>query len=192
MNERKRLNVNEVSVIANNCVGGAILHDLKLQFNSPTVNLSFPADDYVRFCSNMEYYLTKELVFFTDNRKEYPCAMLGDVRIDFVHYADEEQALNAFERRKKRIIYDNIYFILCERENCTYDIMRRFDELPYKNKIIFTHSKINLKSAYCIHGFEDDDELGNIINYRKGSFKRYYDSFDYVSWFNNEDDDSKE
>lgn len=182
--KRKKLKKTNISVISSNCVGGCILHDLNLQFNSPTVNLSFNAPDFVKFCENLPEYLGGELHFFTDKNKPYPCAKINDVTIDFVHYNSNDEAKNAWERRKNRIVWENLYFILCERDGCSYDVMSRFDSLTNKKKILLTHKKYGFKCEYVIPGFGRDNELGNIIDFKRYSCLRYYDQFDFVDWIN--------
>ncbi len=54
---RKRLKNKNFTVLSNNCVGGVILHELGERFNSPTVNLFFKAEDYLKFLENLDYYL---------------------------------------------------------------------------------------------------------------------------------------
>lgn len=55
---RKRLKNKEISIISTNCIGGVLSHDLGLQFKSPTVNLFFRAEDFIKFCENLEYYMS--------------------------------------------------------------------------------------------------------------------------------------
>lgn len=43
-------------------VWGVILHELGERFNSPTVNLFFKAEDYLKFLENLDYYLKQALV----------------------------------------------------------------------------------------------------------------------------------
>lgn len=47
-----RLKNKEFSLIANNCNGGFILHDLGLQFRSPFVNLYINPNDYIFILEN--------------------------------------------------------------------------------------------------------------------------------------------
>lgn len=49
------------SIIASNCNGGVIYHDLGLKFYSPTINLFLYPKDYLKFISNLKYYLSLEL-----------------------------------------------------------------------------------------------------------------------------------
>ena len=74
-----------------------------------------------------------------------------------------------------------------EKDGCTYETIRRFDRLPYKNKVIFTHVEYpEFPSACYIRGFEDRNELGVLTFPKKQLLKRrYLDDFDYVSFLNN-------
>lgn len=54
---RERLRNQAPTIIANNCNGGVISHDLGLKFRTPTVNLYIPFPDYVRFCEGLPHYL---------------------------------------------------------------------------------------------------------------------------------------
>ena len=51
---------NPFSIISSNCVGGVILHELGLKFNTPTINLFFVPRDYLEFIQNLKYYTTEE------------------------------------------------------------------------------------------------------------------------------------
>lgn len=43
----------------------------------------------------------------------------------------------------------------------------------------------NIKSAVYIRGFENEECVGPCMAYKsKLSYKKYYDDFDYVKWFN--------
>ena len=50
---RKRLKNHDFSLIANNCNGAFILHDLGMRFNSPFVNLWIKPDDYIKILSDL-------------------------------------------------------------------------------------------------------------------------------------------
>lgn len=55
-----------------------ILHELGERFNSPTVNLFFKAEDYLKFLENLDYYLKQALVE-VESEKNYPVAKLDDI-----------------------------------------------------------------------------------------------------------------
>lgn len=70
------------SLIANNCNGGFILHDLGLKFMSPFVNLYINPDDYIYILENLPEMLNEELLFIHTD-KSYPVAKLGQAKIYF-------------------------------------------------------------------------------------------------------------
>lgn len=72
-------------------------------------------------------------------------------------------------------------------DNCTYDSIKRFDNLPYKNKVIFTNKSYpEFKSSYYIKGFEDKKGVGVLLYFKEKQFRirRYLDDFDYVKFLN--------
>lgn len=94
---QERLYADDVSIISANCNGGIVSHDLGLQFRSPTVNLFIPANDFIKFCENLEHYLNiDELVECSDIAKtkgaNYPVAYLDDILLFLVHYSSVEEA----------------------------------------------------------------------------------------------------
>lgn len=186
LNNRKRLKNRNFSLIASNCVGGCILHDLNLPFNSPFVNLWLKPKDFLKFCERMDYYLIINLRFTKIEGINYPVGVLDDIKIFFQHYSSEQEAENAWNRRKQRINKSNVFVMFTDRDGCTYEDLLRFDMLDIKNKVVFTHINYpELSSAFYIPNFENEACVGQLMNYRgKYSLFKYYDLFDSVSWFN--------
>ena len=186
INKKKHLKNKDFTIISSNCIGGIIYHDLGLPFLTPTVNLSFDMNDFVKFVSNLKYYIDKDLIKL-DTNKEYPIGVIEDIKINFIHYKTFEEAKTKWDERKQRINYDNLFIIGTDKDNCTYETLKAFENLPYENKIIFTHIDYSeISSSYCIKGFEDKNELGVITNFKERFLmRRYLDDFDYVSFLNN-------
>lgn len=186
INKKKHLKNKNFTIISSNCVGGIIYHDLGLPFLTPTVNLSFDMNDFVKFVSNLKYYIDKDLIKL-DTNKEYPIGVIENIKINFIHYKTFEEAKTKWDERKQRINYDNLFIIGTDKDNCTYETLKAFENLPYENKIIFTHIDYSeISSSYCIKGFEDKNELGVITNFKERFLmRRYLDDFDYVSFLNN-------
>ena len=184
-NKQKKLKYKNPTIISNNCVGGVISHDLGQMFCSPTVNLYFKAADYIKFLSDLRYYLSLDIVEI-QSEVPYPVGLLGDIKVFFVHYSSFDEAKEKWIRRKKRVDYDNLYVLMTEREGCSWEIMKAFDLLDFKEKVLLTHKDYpNLKCSHYIKGFEDLDELG-VITDPKPTFwqRRYLDDYDYVSFLN--------
>lgn len=183
---RLRLKNRTPSVIASNCVGTYIYFDMKLRYLSPTINLSFDMNDYVKFLENLRWYMDQPLLPYEDDRFDFPCGMLGDVEIRFNHYKSFEAARDKWEERKQRIDWDNLFIIGIDGDDCTYESLRRFDALPFENKVIFTHKPYpEFPSARYIPGFEERGCVYCITDFTKGlRIRRYMDHFDYISFLN--------
>ena len=187
---RNKLKNEKFSLITSDCIGGVLCKDLHERMNSPTRNFYFNADDFVKFCSNLEHYINLIPEEYDGDYKEvgaeYLMASLGDLKMFLVHYTSLEQARDAWIRRSKRLNKNNMFFIMTDRNFCTEKEIRAFDELPYKNKVCFTHIPYpQYKSTYYIKGSENDHCLNIITDYVFPFWiKRYYDQFDFVRWIN--------
>lgn len=184
--KRLRLKNRQPTIIASNCIGTFMYYDMKLRFNSPTINLSFEMNDYVRFLENLPWYLQQPVVPCADDRFDYPCGMIGDVEIRFNHYATFEEAASKWDERKQRIDWDNLFLIGIDGDDCTPDSLRRFDALPYPNKVIFTHKPYpEFPSACYLPGFEALEGIGRATDFMdQYLIRRYMDQFDYISFLN--------
>lgn len=178
----------DFSLISSNCTGCMILHDLGLKFNSPFVNLWIAPSDYVKLLSNFKEYMQYRLEFIEEPGINYPVALLKDVKIFFQHYHSTEEAERKWNERASRIDYDNLFVLFTDRDGCTFENLAAFDALPYENKVVFVNKPYdNIKSSVYIKGFEKEKAVGSFTEFDgKISFKKHYDQFDYVSWFNKE------
>ena len=69
---------------------------------------------------------------------KYPIGLINNkIEIHFLHYKTEKEAKSKWNRRVKRINWNNLYIKMDDRDGCTLDIIKRFDQLPFKNKIFF-------------------------------------------------------
>ena len=189
--QRNSLRNSNFSLITSDCTGGCVAKDLRVRMNSPTRNFYFNADDYIKFCKNLDYYLTLQPELYTGNYSgegsEYLMASLGDLKMFLVHYLSVEQCRDEWIRRRERVNKDNLFFVMNDRNYCTEEDIKAFDELPYDNKVCFTHIRYpQYKSTYYISGSEKDDYLKSVMDYvHQWWIKRYYDQFAFVTWLNN-------
>ena len=184
--KRIRLKNTRPTIISSNCNGEYWYYDMGLRFMSPTINLSFDMNDYVKMLENLPWYMEQTIVRYEDERFDYPTGMLGDIEIRFNHYNTFEEAVAKWEERKKRINWDNLFILGIDGDNCSYESLKRFDELPYKNKVIFTHIPYpEIKSSYYIPGFENEKGVGVLLYFKKQfKIRRYLDDFDYITFLN--------
>lgn len=186
--KRMRLKNHNPTIISNNCIGGYMSHDLGIRFNSPCVNQGMIAKDYISFLKNMEYYLSLTPVNLNRNYRntDFMMTQLGDLICLFAHEKSVEVAIEKWEKRKGRINFDNMFVFMVDSFECTYDDIKEFNNLPYKNKVILTHKPYpEFECAHYIKGFEKYGQVGVLSDWKPGFWKRrYLDDFNYVSFLN--------
>lgn len=183
--KKVRLKNKTPTIIADNCNGTFIYHDLGLMYRSPTINLYFHTKDFLKFVERLDYYTNQELKEVADKQVDYPVGKIDDITIYFMHYKSWDQAKEKWHERIKRIDKENIFIIMREQEDCEYSDLLRFDSLPFENKVVFTHKYYpEIKSSFYIRGFEDNGYVGHLYPYIGYSGKRHLDQFDYVTFLN--------
>lgn len=150
---RKLIRRRDFTIISNNCWAGKAYQYLDMPYLSPTVGLYFFAEDYLKFVSNLRYYLSLDLIFISAEESRYvdilrershmhvPVGRLGDVEIIFLHYKTEEEAKEKWDRRKQRVNYDNIILKFSKMNLCTEAHMYEFESLSFENKFMLGNRK---------------------------------------------------
>lgn len=186
----QRLRQKSITILSMNCTGGILYHDLGLRFLSPTINLYMQAEDFIRFCCRLPYYLSLDhLRPCVDpailGGRTYPVAWLGDLKLFLVHYASVEQAEAKWNERKTRIQWDHIVLLATDRDGMTDALKDQFEQLPYP-KVMFVHlPDIQHPSCFYLKGFETENAVGIVTESRGWRGLRLIDQFDYVEFFNN-------
>ncbi len=150
----------EISIISNNCSSVFLYKEIECKYFSPTVNLQFSPSDYIKFCNNLDYYLSKKIeevknpdislfAALGGARITFPVGKLDDLIIYFQHYTDFATAESKWEERKKRINHKELFFILIDTF-CNRDTVEEFFNLPYRNKLFMTGNKDLLLNDCCI------------------------------------------
>lgn len=178
---------NNISIFCNNCIGAFVAHDLKLPFNSPTVNLMIPPADFIEYISNLGQY-TNATIVPIESKHKWPVGTIKErIKIHFIHYKNIEEGITAWKRREKRINYDKLYFIFVETDGCTYEDLERFDKLPYKNKVALTHIPYpHIKCSFCVRGYRDQGAVVDSYRFHKILPLRQYDQFNWHKFFKHE------
>lgn len=147
----KKINCSDFTIISNNCWAGLIYQSYGLPYNTPTVGLFIMAEDYIKFLSDFKRYINMPIEFIDykdskwyDYQKnkaafgKYPIGRIDDVEIHFLHYKTEDEVLEKWTRRCKRINWDKLIVKFNDQNGCRYEHLKKFEELPYRNKICFT------------------------------------------------------
>ena len=151
-----RLKNKNFTIISNNCYAGEIYEYYGLKKQSPTVGCFFMAKDYIEFISNLREYIACELIFinpkesrwydYWKNEKKfgtYPIGKLvrnnkNEIEIFFLHYPSKKVAYEKWQRRCKRINWDNLIVKFNDQNCCTKKQVDDFLKLPFKNKLFFS------------------------------------------------------
>ena len=183
---RRRLRNTNPTIVASNCTGGFLYHWLGLEFRSPFINLYMTPDDFLTALENFDEFINTPIVESDDNRWNYPVGIGAfDTKIHFMHYKTFEDAIEAWERRKKRIDKNNMCVILSNWGGCVAQLAR-FERLPFVSKVVFTDIEYpEFKSSFCLKGYNCKNKAnGNVYATQKVNGKRYIDQFDYVGMLN--------
>ena len=155
-------------------------HDFRLPFNSPTVNLMIPPADYIDYISHMAEYTNAEMRE-VESEKEWPVALLGGkIHIHLIHYPSVAAGSEAWHRREQRINSDRCYYVLVETDGCTYNDLKRFDNLPFKHKVALVHKSYpDIKCAFKINGYEQIGAVTDSYCFHPLLPLRKYDQFNW-------------
>lgn len=168
---KQRLKKKKFTIISNNCWGGYIYRCFNSMYQSPTVGLFIMPDDYLRFVNNLEYYIKdcnlsfikpEESHNYQELRKHkefgsYPIGMLDDIEICFMHYKTEKEAKEKWERRCRRIAWDNLIVKFCDQNECTKKHIESFNKIDkYDKMICFVAQEIPGKYNIYMWEFKKD------------------------------------
>lgn len=143
---------NPVSIITNDCFGGNVYHQLYLEFSSPFINFFISPSQYLDFLKNFYDYIERPLIktrdidilenIFLQMKFEDTEIFLG-----CNHDYSYEEFMNKFERRRKRINYDNLLFKMTIEND---EQAEMFDALPLKNKVGFYYKPTKYESIHYL------------------------------------------
>lgn len=171
---RSLLKDKSFTIISNNCWGGICYEYFGLVKNSPTVGCFFFADDYLRFVKDLKMYMSKGIEFISideslhrdwllEKKITCPIGKIGDVEIIFQHYKNSSIAKEKWERRVKRINWNNLIFKFSQMNECSPLHLVSFEKmsLPGKKLMFVNNPNHNFNCGVYYPGFENDAEIDN-------------------------------
>lgn len=184
----KKIDNKNLTIISNNCWGGIFYRNNNLEYCSSTLGMFFMADEYIKFIYEMKKYIESEIEFITIDQSKY-CQYLKmikyngligkilDLEICFLHYDNEQDAKEKWNRRKERINWDNILFKFNDQNLCTYENLKKFNEFKANNKICFTAKKYPEFNTIQIKKFEKYNYVIDDIK----SYKKYINVIEFIN-----------
>lgn len=198
---KKYINIrtNPPSIIAEQCIGGYILHDLRLPFETPFINTLIGhiyKNDVWDMFENLDKYMkiapSKMPVDATfedmpesmiNERIDYPRLWYDNICLHGFHYSNQEEFLGEWEKRRKRYNADNkvvIKVIYSEAD------LIKFEELNVNKKIGIYYKECEVKDIYTLCGYEDlQKETYKFGEYIRANRKELYKSIDIFSFLYN-------
>ena len=149
---RHRLGNRPFGIVSNNCWGAHIYQSAGLPFQSPFIGLFIAPQDYLELIYDFRSRIASPLRFADESKHDYvnemrsrqvrphPIGILGDgLEIQFLHYRSAQDALDKWSRRVSRLPAedDQLFFKFCDRDGCTVDQLRSFDQSAHVNKVTF-------------------------------------------------------
>lgn len=161
---RRKFHKHNLTIISQNCIGGVFYHDMGLPFNSPTINLFFDANDFLRFVLHLKQYL--ELPLEMHWGEEYPIGKLGDLTIYFMHYHTCTEALESWNRRVKRIQWDNILVLATDRDHFSGKEYELWKQISFP-KLLFTAQKEFCEDSVFYPKYMSQNQVPDLIPKRE-------------------------
>ncbi len=160
------LSLNGISIFSNACWGGFAAHTLGIECCSPTKDLWIAQDEFPKFIGKLEYYLSLDPVLIGWKKGEgrfdvarYPLLAIDDITLYCNHDKDPDEAIDKWQRRKKRVNYENMMAVF-------------ITEYPEYEKEFFRVNTIDNK--YCLVPWNSTHKRTIKIATVKG--KKWFDS----------------
>lgn len=148
--KNKMIKDKNITIISNNCWGGIFYRNHNLRYLSPTLGMFFIGDEYIKFIYNMKKYINSSNLEFIDISESKYCDYLRkikykgfvgkieDCEICFLHYKNQNEAKEKWNRRKARINWNNILYKFNDQNLCTYENLKAFNNFKADKKLCFT------------------------------------------------------
>lgn len=161
-----------VSIISNNCWGGFMYQSCGIRYNTPFIGLYMYAPEYIKMLQNLKTNLKQPIRFINQEQSKYKqlysdkfiIGVLGNTGIEivFMHYKSEEEVLCKWNRRLKRLNFNNLIVKFSDTDECTDELIKEFNSLPFKNKICFTSKPFpECKSVITMKEFANKTRVTN-------------------------------
>ena len=181
----------KIIILSSDCVGGRLMKDYRLPCFTPTVNIRFDGEDFLRLCQNPEYYFgMSEIQQSFDKNYAHPVGRCGDIYLYFGHEDDFESGARKWKRgcklfRKALQGQYEICVIMNDRNEFRQEMVEKFEKLPYKYKVLFTHRPyIDAPHTFYMKGEDKKPYVDTMTDYENSvSLHRRYDRFDFYQWF---------
>lgn len=185
-----RLAEKKLIVLSSDCLGGKLMKDYMLPCYTPTVNIWFTGEDYLKLCEDPQRYFSQELKKGEPDHENHPTGLLDDIVLHFGHEEVFEEGAKKWRlgcRLYERAIKGPHEFcvVMTDRNGFAPELVERFEKLPYRYKVLFTHRPYaNAPHTFYMKGEDARECVDTITRFEHVfSLKRRYERFDFYQWF---------
>jgi uncharacterized protein (DUF1919 family) len=190
LGDRRRIKDQEFTIISNDCWGAGAYGHLGLPYRTPFVGTRVFAPCFIKLLRAPMRYIESPIAFtdksiykFMNEQREinsylYPIGLLnGDVEIHFLHEYDESEAKSKWDRRIRKINWNNIFIKFSEdHDSCTRQHISEFDRLIFEYKVCFTFNNYpEFRSTIVMKEYFDEKAPMYFLS------KKYFDSIGWLS-----------
>ncbi len=177
------LKKSKVSILSNFCLGGQIYKELGLKVLSPTVNMFCLGMDYIEFLKHYKHYLSLDIQSYEEAGQEYiqgtlnrerfmPKGIIGSKVVwYFNHYDTSERAVLDWNRKRKRVNFDNVAAIMIIQSD---EEAYMFEELDIDKKIGVYYRDLSLKSVIFCSEWEQNAKLRRQFDFNWPKYANRY------------------
>ena len=163
--EYVKLKQSKLTIVSNTCWGGMLYATLGMECLSPFKNLYFYDTDYIKVLSNFKEYMEIEpqfQKFGSIGGRNYPILRIKDIDIHCNHDADPDEAIEKWNRRRKKINYNNM---LVEMSTFDRKIAEKFCDLKnYNKKVCLVPFEMNCKYVVKLEMLPGQKEFWQTAN----------------------------
>ena len=196
---RKKIANSNITIISQNCIGGVIYSMLGMRFNSPTINMFIEDENFVKLVENLHHYcnmsaepLIEKYVDPIDNTISYPKIKVDDIELCCMHYKNCDDAIQAWNRRSKRVNYNNVLVIANSwNMHGNQKLIRKICENGIYHTICFTYGTYKYINCIELKGrkwYLDARKVlkPSLTDFMPLSYKRYFEKYISVADLINE------
>lgn len=163
--EYVKLKQSKLTIVSNTCWGGMLYATLGMECLSPFKNLYFYDTDYIKVLNNFKEYMDIEpqfQKFGSIGGRNYPILRIKDIDIHCNHDVDPDEAIEKWNRRRKKINYNNM---LVEMSTSDRKIAEKFCDLKnYNKKVCLVPFEMNCKYAVKLEMLPEQKEFWQTAN----------------------------
>lgn len=194
--ERREMDPCTFAIVSNNCWGYEIYRDLHRPYNTPFIGLYILPEDYLHLLEHLlphalsiQSFQVAERCDWIKNQPHSVGILRDGVRVHFLHYQNEMEARERWDRRCKRLQQTveadaaALRIKFCDRDGATTENFIRFHSSIKGAKVSFSLTELPTAhaSAHCAVPKLRDPVTDTILDGVNLYWSRYR-CFDFTTW----------